>query len=52
MRHYTLEILPAVEPAVRQEIEDTLEKSGFTIIGGGQDTGMSGSDISFEKEDD
>jgi hypothetical protein len=47
--HYTLEILPAVQPTVRHKIEDLLKKEGFEIIGGGQNTDMSGTDISFEK---
>ena len=47
--HYSLEILPAVEPTLRHKIEDLLEKEGFEIIGGGQNVDMSGTDISFEK---
>ena len=46
--HYTLEIVPAVEPQVRHKIEDLLKVEGFDIIGGGQNTDMSGTDISFE----
>ena len=46
--HYTLEILPAVDPSVRHKIEDLLRIEGFEIIGGGQNTDMSGTDISFE----
>jgi hypothetical protein len=49
MEHYTLEVIPAVEPVVRHKIEDLLKEEGFNIIGGGQNTDMSGSDISFEK---
>lgn len=48
MKHYTLEILPAVEPRVRHAIEDLLKKEGFEIIGGGQNSDMTGTDISFE----
>lgn len=47
--HYTLEIVPAVEPSVRHKIEDVLKSEGFQIIGGGQNSDMSGTDISFEK---
>jgi hypothetical protein len=47
--HYTLEILPAVPPEVRREIEGALESAGYEIIGGGQNTDMSGTDISFEE---
>lgn len=47
--HYTLEILPAVDPVVRHKIEDVLKDEGFSIIGGGQNIDMIGSDISFEK---
>lgn len=47
--HYTLEILPAVEPDMRHKIEDLLVREGFEIIGSGQSADMSGIDISFEK---
>ena len=45
---YKLEIIPAVEPAVRHRIEDVLGESGFDVIGGGQMMDGSASDISFE----
>ena len=47
--HYTLEVLPAIPPPLRHEIESLLGKRGYKIIGGGQNVDMSGTDISFEK---
>ena len=47
--HYTLEVVPAIDPVVRHKIEDLLIEEGFDIIGGGTNTDNSGSDISFEK---
>ncbi len=47
--HYSLEVVPAVEPTIRHKIEDLLKEEGFYIIGGGQNVDGSGSDISFEK---
>lgn len=49
MEHYTLEIVPAIEPRIRHRIEDILEEEGFDIIGGGTMVDGSSSDISFEK---
>jgi len=49
VEHYSLEIEPAIDPAYRHKIEDTLKDLGFEIIGGGQNTDGSGSDISFER---
>ena len=45
---YTLEVKPALEPNVRHRIEDTLERLGYTVIGGGTCLDMSACDISFE----
>ena len=45
---YTLRIKPAIIPAERHEIQDTLKKMGYNIIGGGTNKDMSICDISFE----
>ena len=46
--HYSLQIIPAIEPEIRHKIEDLLVAEGFDVIGGGQSVDMSGADISFE----
>jgi len=45
---YILRIKPAIIPAKRHKIEDTLKKMGYHIIGGGTNKDMSICDISFE----
>jgi len=47
--HYTLEIVPAIEPTIRHKIEDVLLAKGFNVIGGGTMVDGSSCDISFEK---
>ena len=49
---YTLRIKPAIMPAERHKIQDTLKKMGYHIIGGGTNTDMSICDISFEGSKD
>lgn len=46
---YKLIIKPAIKPEERHQIEDSLRKLGFTILGGGTHTDGSECDISFEK---
>ena len=48
-QHYTLEILPAIPVDLRHKIEDLLATEGYDVIGAGQSTDNSGTDISFEK---
>ena len=50
MKH-TLKIEPAITPRARHKIQDALKESGYEIIGGGQMTDGSFSDISFERDD-
>ena len=47
---YTLEVSPAIPPEIRHKIEDALKEQGYKIIGGGQYTDGSKSDISFDKD--
>lgn|GEM_PF-1852806 len=46
---YMLVIKPAIMPAERHEIQNTLRKLGYRVIGGGTDVDMSECDIAFEK---
>ena len=50
MKHI-LEIKPAIDPHARHKIQDVLKEMGYTVIGGGQATDGSFSDISFERDD-
>ena len=45
---YTLRIKPALIPAKRHKIGETLKEMGYNIIGGGTNKDMSICDISFE----
>lgn len=47
---YTLKIKPAILPAERHKIEDTLKKLGYDVSGGGTNTDMSACDISFSEK--
>ena len=47
MRH-TIEIKPAIKPALRHKIERILIEDGYILIGGGTMVDGSSSDISFE----
>ncbi len=51
MKKYMLYIQPALMPADRHKIEDTLKKLGYKISGGGTHTDMSKCDISFERKE-
>jgi len=46
---YTLTIQPALRPAERHKIEDTLKKMGYQIRGGGTRMDLSECDIAFQK---
>lgn len=48
---YSLIIKPALEPEKRHEIEDSLKKLNYKILGGGTFIDMSSCDISFQKGD-
>ncbi len=48
---YLMEIKPAIPPADRHQLQDTLKKLGYHVIGGGSCVDGSFSDVSFEKEE-
>jgi len=48
---FKLVITPSIHPELRHKIEDVIESDGFTVIGGGQMTNETFSDISFERDD-
>ena len=47
---YKLIITPAIKPAERHKIEDTLKKLGYHVWAGGQMVDGTECDIAFDKE--
>ncbi len=48
---FKLKIEPSISPRTRHKIQNVLVEAGYEIIGGGQTTDGSSSDISFERDD-
>jgi hypothetical protein len=51
MTEYNLEIVPALEPSKRHEIEECLKRLGYKVSGGGTWMNNSSCDISFSDEE-
>jgi hypothetical protein len=52
LKKYSLVISPAIPPEERYEIEKTIKKLGYKILGSGTCMDMSSCDIAFQGKDD
>ena len=52
MKEYKLTISPAIPPEERHEIEKTIKKLGYRVLGGGTCIDMSSCYITFQEKDE